>query len=433
MKILVDFSTANQDEYLFNYSIYECIIRPLVNKDVSIDVIMSKELVQKLVTPKNCRFIPLDYNLYKNFGYSIEEVFEFLYNGKDSNKYFLNITSIYKELLKNTTPDVIITFEYGNCILKNMFPKTLNLTWLGGVWKSIPPDFSAILDPINSCAYSSLIKFKNEIKSFKINENQQKDIKKLKSIFKNKIISTKIAQKELLQYKKQFKHLILLPLQLDGNIFNNECNFTSQLEYLDYVFSKVPREIGIIVTGHTVNIEEIKNIARDNKEKYPNLIIIDELFKYAPQSSLFVLPYIDAMINVCSSLVLKALLCDVPIISLSNNYNIWCQDADNLNDIITFLSTKHDNKDNIMYWYMTHYDIPVKKVCSKNFLYNYLKDKIKYSENIDFSFFKQEVDMKYVIDYYKKIKFNRTFKDKKLFDFKTICDKYIKKRNIKRG
>ena len=423
MRVLIDFSTASQDRKLFENSIGEWIIKPLSKeKYTHFDIIVSKELAKLLFSEKkdiykNCNFISLDYALYEKLGYNNEKVFNFLFSGKDSEKYFLNVENIYKSLTSGVSPDLILTFEFGNCVLKKIFPNTLSLTLLGGLWKSTKPDFSVVLDPINSCGYSFLVKYKDKINKFSINEEQKKDIQTLKRIYKDKIISTGVVKKELLELKEKYDHLILLPLQLQSYIFEEECNFKSQLDYLDYVMLRVPKNIGVIVTGHYVSIKEIRKIVAENKEKYPNLIILDELFNHV-QSSLFVLPYVDAMINVCSSLLLKAILCDVPIISLGKRYSSWCEDTNNLDNIENFLNLQHKNKDNILYWYMTHYDIPSKILISGSFLSNYLTDKL--NKDIDFLYFNEEVLMKDVIEYYSTLKYDKVIKTMPLLDFDLI-------------
>lgn len=409
MEILLDFSTAAQDEYLFNYSFYKCIIKPLENFDVKINIILPEGLYNRIKNKPEYNkhnLIPHNLNYYEQAGLDFIEVCKYLYTGKEIlPRYHDAIKTMYQKMILNINPDIIIPFEFGNCILKELLPEALHLTYLGGLWKSIPPDFSIVFDPINSVSYSSLVQFKDKIRAFKINAAQDEKINKLKEIFKQRIINTHIARNALLKYKKQYNKLILLPLQLQGYMYELESDFKSQEEYFEYVMQRIPENIGVIVTGHHACMESIK-ILLQNKN-YPNAIVIPELFRGVIQSSLFVLPYIDAMINVCSSLVLKALLCDVRIISLGKNYNIWCEDFADIENIVKKLNAPKNNKNNILYWYLTHYDFPTKLICSQNWLYNYFKKLLTKSGEIDFDYFEEFCDIDYVINYYTSVKYNK--------------------------
>ena len=404
MKLLFDFHTASQDEYLFDYSFYTSLIKPLEKYDVQIYVIVQKSFYEKVKDYKKSKgiyFIPLDIKLYENLGFKIENIFEFLYSEKNKDVYNSAILDIYKNILGNIQPNLVITFEVSNCILKQIFPNIKHITYLGGLWKSIPPDFSIVLDPINSVSYSSLVKFKDEINNFNIDNDLNNKIEQLKQIFKNNIIKTNIVRKEILKYKQKYDKLILLPLQLQCYFFENEVNFKSQEEYFQYVMNKIPNNIGVIVTGHWVNIEQIKKQVLE-KKKFSNVIFLDELSNYV-QSSLYVLPYIDGMINVCSSLVLKALLADVKIFSLGKKYNIWCQDFSDIDNIEEKLRQPNKNKNNILYWYLTHYDIPTKYIKKEGFLYNYLNKIIDLPNTIDFNYFSEIISINDVIKYYNSV------------------------------
>lgn len=433
MKILLDFSTAANDEYLFNYSFFECIIKPLEKFDTIVYVIVSSELYEKIKDIdlyRNIKFLSINLTKYVDCGYAIENVFYYLYTENNKEKYFSNISKIYKEILNDIIPEIVITFEFGNCVLQNMFPEALNLVYFGGLWKSVPPDFSVCFDPINSVSYSSLIKFNNEIKSFKITDEQNKKIECLKKIFIDNVRNTNIAKKEILSVKKKYNKLILLPLQLQGYMFENECDFKSQKEYFEYVMNKIPSDIGVIVTGHFGDISFIENYIKQNKKIYSNAIVIKELFNHPPQTSLYVLPYIDGMINVCSSLVLKGLLCGVKIFSLGKNYNIWCQDFHNIEDIREKLAQPKINKNNILYWYLTHYDINTSKIKSDSFLYKYILNMYKKRKKVDFNYFEEIISIDEVIDYYKNINYTKKFDKIKISFYKRILFKIYKLMNI---
>lgn len=416
MKLLLDFGSAASSEYLFNYSFYTCIIKPLLKNNWNISVIVPLDLynnIKDMDVYKNIHFLPLNLVDFVELKYTIPECFNFLYSGENKSKYMDNLTKIYKQVVGDIKPDVVINFEFGNCVLRKIFPDSLHLVYLGGVWKSVPPDFSVCMDPLNSVSYSSLVVFRDNIKSFKITDEQNKKIEELKNLFRQKIIDTNIVRKEMLALRKKYKHLILLPLQIQGYMFESECDFKSQQEYFEYVMQRVPKDVGVVVTGHFADISFLKSYVKKHKSKYPNAIVLDKLFKYPPQTSLYVLPYIDGMINVCSSLVLKALLCGVKIFSLGKIYNSWCADFDDIENIDEKLSLSQNNKNNILYWYLTRYDINTESFKADGFLNNYLTKSYQKKGNIDFNYFEEIIPIENVIDYFHKISFNKILNTKK--------------------
>lgn len=139
--------------------------------------------------------------------------------------------------------------------------------------------------------------------------------------------------------------------------------------------------------------------------------------------------------NLTSKTGLMALFWDKPVLSLVKTYNDWFKDGQGIEDLEKVLNQPKKNKNNILYWYLTHYIIFEKDFYKEDFLYNYLKEKFEEykNEGITFEFFNKVNDIdditKYTINFIKDYYVNiRKEKLKKCIEnIKQIFVKSLKK------
>lgn len=115
-------------------------------------------------------------------------------------------------------------------------------------------------------------------------------------------------EKQLLEISQNYKKTLLLPLQVSGRCsFDCLVDYQTQTDYLYSIVSKIPEDTALIVTEHPSYPELTKQVAQNLKEKFPHLIIRKE-FLSTQNASLFLLPYVDGVINVSSSIGWLALI-----------------------------------------------------------------------------------------------------------------------------
>ena len=96
------------------------------------------------------------------------------------------------------------------------------------------------------------------------------------------------------------------------------CSFESQFEFLQYVLSKVPEDIGVIVTSHPFYPQLTEGWVKYFSNKYPNFIF-DIIFQKYWSASQFLLNDVDAVITVSSSVGLQALLWEKPLVVIGSS------------------------------------------------------------------------------------------------------------------
>lgn len=412
MNILLNFEFASSSEYLFDYTYYKFILKSLkkLRKHSEIKILVPQtlhEILKKKKKYKNLDLYSIKEKDYLNKSSSVMTFQEQIYRDDYSWEQFEYFSNLYPKTLNNWIPDIIFYFEISNTLLRKIYPDALHITYLGGLWKAIPPHFSLCFDPTGAWATSSLVNYASEIKQFKISAKNNEKINKLKDIFKHKIKKTSLCKKELEYLKNKYSKLILLPLSIHSFIFETENDSKSQLEFMEKVFKQVPEEIGVIVTTHHAAPIFTPALIEHYRNKYHNFIYIEKFENYS-QSSLYCLPYVDAIINVTSSLGLKALLCDVKIISMGKYYNNWFKDAQGLENITELLNSPIKDKNNVIYWLLTHYDFVLPQYSNPNWICSYFErclEKFRKS-GINFNYFTEEQNIDKVINYYRRVKFN---------------------------
>lgn len=350
-----------------------------------------------------------------------KENFEYVFNDNNfsiiniSNKVLTNTLSqnekqLLSEILKNNLgdwcPDIIVSQGHisGKNIFGDIFPNALCLSTENAIFSRPPFSRTLSYDPYTSVPDNFPVRFADKIKQFEITEEDNLKIEKLKKAITGIVDKyNKLDDEMMFYYKQKFDKLVLLPLVGDKYIkLFKDCIFDSELELVERVMEKTPKNVGVFVTQADAyasltpeNIEYFSN-------KYSNFIYLQKTNErgYA-NNSLNYFKYIDAVFNITSKTAFMAMLWDKPVLSLSKQFNNWFKDVQGLDDIDEVLYTPYKNKNNILYWYFTRYVTFEQDFPKENFLYNYLETKLeKYRKNdIKFEFFEEINSIDKVFDF----------------------------------
>lgn len=316
------------------------------------------------------------------------------------------LSETIKNKLDNWVPDIIVSQGYKSAskVWSKLFPTALCLTQENAIFSRPPFSRTLSYDPYTSVPDNFPVRFADKIKQFEITEEDNLKIEKLKKAITGIVDKyNKLDDEMIFYYKQKFDKLVLLPLVGDKYIkLFKDCIFDSELELVERVMEKTPKNVGVFVTQADAyasltpeNIEYFSN-------KYSNFIYLQKTNErgYA-NNSLNYFKYIDAVFNITSKTAFMAMLWDKPVLSLSKQFNNWFKDVQGLDDIDEVLYTPYKNKNNILYWYFTRYVTFEQDFPKENFLYNYLETKLeKYRKNdIKFEFFEEINSIDKVFDF----------------------------------
>ncbi len=179
------------------------------------------------------------------------------------------------------------------------------------------------------------------------------------------------------EWRKKYKSLVLLPLQLSGRpAFDCLCDFENQIDYLAAVMDKMPLAVGVVVTEHPEYPQITDEIHRDMTKRYPNFIY-RKSFLEVENSSFFLAPLVDAVITVSSSVMWHAML-EGKIACVLGDSDSWpLADCRTLDELARALDEeKPDSKrfGEVFYALLTRYWIPETLMKDPVFMRTYLEN-----------------------------------------------------------
>ncbi|WP_041962297.1 hypothetical protein [Sulfurospirillum cavolei] len=309
-----------------------------------------------------------------------------------TNSYTQEQLIYYKELMSRKLeayiPDVIITFSPVP-FLASLYPNVLVLHHEFSIFSRLPYPMSWFLDPVGMHSSSYFDKFKAEIEKFHLYSGQIQLLGNFKQLCQQTLKKKSPFEAIFTQKREQFDYLVLLPLQFSRYyLFDDLVPFKSQYEYCVYVLDNVPTNIGVVVNMHPEYPVLSEDAIKFLQWKYPHFISLQE-FNTIYASGQFILPFVDGVITVSSSLALQALLFDKKVITLGKKCFHYLADSINLDNIEKTLSLPVKNKDAILYYILTRYAITPKYLHDPIWLSKFLNKSLdKFRDNgIDFGFY----------------------------------------------
>lgn len=176
-------------------------------------------------------------------------------------------------------------------------------------------------------------------------DNYRKQIKRVLSTvcpFNEKIIWA----------KKKFKHIVVFPLQVDGYFMvDTQIRGRSQLDLVVDILSRLPKDCCLVVTDYvskdvksSVILEETKILIQ---AKYKNLIFDNDINKTFC-SSQFLVPEVDGVVTISSSVGLQAAFWRKPLYVFGSNYVSYFKTADSVINLIRQLGSEINRDDKVV-------------------------------------------------------------------------------------
>ena len=329
---------------------------------------------------------------------SLDEIYGATLEKRITPEQTANLKKVILGKLGNWRPDMVVAYPLTLNWLHDIFENTPVLVNEWAIFSRAPLPRSIYFDPCGSLDFSFLNKFKQEIQNYQLTEEQNRQVE----AFKRKFVSLMNERMNVLflmnPYLKKFEKLILVPLVGSYRV-KDMSGFPDDATIIQEVMEKVPQNVGVIFTGHNQDKMSYGYVIA-YQQKYPNFIYIPQLSSFGMQSPP-VFPYVDAIVNHLSATGIMAMLWDIPVIPLDGHYNDWIKDADSLDDLEKVLSAPKRNKNNMIYWYMTHYAIFENRFNDAGFYKSFFINKLKKfkEKGITFDFYEKINDFQEVAEY----------------------------------
>lgn len=368
------------------------------NADVKF--VLNEALTQAFEQHNKYDVITIDhFEMVKPLNLSSKDLSRQWYRNTYSDLVLSQYESLIKSKLNGFQPELIFSFTPVS-FLRRIFPDALVITFETVLYSRNPFPLTLYLDPFGNLGDMGVCRFEKELKSYQIGKREKVLVNNLKKSVQA-IMNEKTPFKSVFNsYKEKFDHLVLLPLEIEDHfVFRALCDFNSQFDYLTYVLDRVPSNVGVIVTTHPMNDVLNEGMVQFLKNKYPSFIYDASLKEYQ-NSSQFLFNDVDAIIVVATTLAVQALLWDKKVFSLGEKAYDFVADSTTLDNMREVLDSPTEDKDNILYWLLTHYAISDFYMFDEKWFASRIKRMLEYKnthKQIEFDFFESIDDDETII------------------------------------
>jgi FMN phosphatase YigB (HAD superfamily) len=256
-------------------------------------------------------------------------------------------------------PDVIVCYESSAPFLEHAFPEALLLHNTLGMLSRAPYPETSCLDPFGIGKDAFLRRFGDRIRGQTLTGAQEQQIENLKNAYRRAVAENSPVRRSLV--RQGFERVVLLPLQVSRYFMFDEngpenARFETQLDLVRYVLERMDGDVGVLVTMHGAEDHVMTpDVLEELKREFPNFLHSPELQRVRWVSQ-HLLPHVDGVVTVSSSVGLQALIWDLPVFVVGRSHVAGIADATNLTQASAMLRRGEGSRKNgALYWLLTHY------------------------------------------------------------------------------
>jgi hypothetical protein len=163
--------------------------------------------------------------------------------------------------------------------------------------------------------------------------------------------------------RSKYRRLCLVPLQCSNYYaFDEQCGYRTQFEFLVDVLATAPADVGVIATEHLPWGPALKRGNFDDNldylcERFPNFIFTEKFRSYYYPSQ-FIVPLVDGVFSVSSSVGLQALLFNRVLGTLASTHLAGVAHATTIGGFFERLEAPAEPRNDFLAWQLGHYLIP---------------------------------------------------------------------------
>lgn len=278
-------------------------------------------------------------------------------------------------------PDVIISFAIQTDFLAHLWPDALRLHVETGPFSRNPYPFSLFFDHLGMYGRSIIARAGKQLHSYTPTPDALGLVRALRA--RNAVAINATDPFRLIDFRKRFDKLVLLPLQVSGYYsFDLQASYRTQFEYLLDVLSAAPPDVGVIVAEYLEWGEVLKDRgSAENlaylKSNFPNFIFLDQFRDYFSPSQ-FLVPRVDAVWSVSSNVGYQALLYNRLLGSPTTSHLAAIAHATHFSSFFATLNASNSvNNDPALAWLLDRYLVPEALLSDGRWLRGYFAQRIQ--------------------------------------------------------
>ncbi len=283
---------------------------------------------------------------------------------------------ISSHLPNNFQPDVIFVWESPMYFLEKIFPSARIIYQIPGFFSRAPfPEFIKFDKGLLNRADDAVCTADKQ-------PSVDGDLEQLRNVDKIFFHSLNLVEPLISEFKQKFKGLVLLPLQIDHYFMvDYQLQRKSQFDIVLDLLKKSPSNIGVLITNYWSGNLRSAVLSEENvnylREKFENFIYIEK-FNSIQSVSQLLLPMVDGVYTISSSVGYQAAYWGKPVLSIGKSHISKYNTANNLEEFL-----QQVGKNSIF-----HRDDLIKlDILNSNFPVEWIKDKplnfMKWIESFD--------------------------------------------------
>lgn len=327
---------------------------------------------------ENCEVIVLTQNELRHISLNYLSASNLLFKREES------VSKVYAELmaekLNDWIPDVVVSFLAPLPDLSEIWKDVTTIYAEFGIFSRVPYPRTFYFDHHGMFRNSALRVFSHELLNGKPNPE---DVEHLRNFRNNYLypfyLKRRILDHELAKKSSGFEIKLLLPLQFSNYFGFDSCsNYADQFDFLISILDSIPKNIGVFVTEHSGWPEVItQHNLQYLQKRYENLLWSPRLSKIRAASQ-YLLPEVDGVITVSSSMGLQSMAWDKPLFSPWESHLKGFSFVNSLSDITVDIikSYKSGCYDNVVIELLSRYYVTERFAYDGESFHDYLKKRV---------------------------------------------------------
>lgn len=331
------------------------------------------------------------------------------YKNEYTEEQLQSMVTLIHNVLDGYVPDVIMTWESPIPFMSVAFPDALVVYENYGAISRHPFPTTQAIDIFGLFKNSYIAQLKSNLESGDIlipdlTKKQSYNLSKIREKIKKSLnLSNPFANYAL--HNNGFKYVALVPLQVSGYYaFDGNVPYKSQFDYLCHILDNMSSDVLVVVTEHTsypsIFTPRTLNYLR---KRYSNFYWHEELNEVKGASQ-YLLPLVDFVVGTTSSVLLQAVILDIPVKVIGDSHVSIFSSPHGLHRAERIVNRHHKNSfDKIIYHLITKYwHNQEEKVHNGAWLSNYLDNTLNKFRN-------NKLNINFYLDY--KLDEERVIKD----------------------
>lgn len=298
------------------------------------------------------------------YGAPNSAILDGLQHGRWPEETVARHAALLRSRLEGFEPDVIVCWT-ASAPLRAAFPDALILHAEVGPFSRSPYPAQMVFDPQGGFGHSLLATEAEAIRAATPEPGDLESFHRLRERLREHHAATTAFTGTERRLREQYRSLVLLPLQFGGEFgFDTNGPFRNQGEYLFHVLERIPPDVAVIVTHHGTSLWVGDRIDEETQEYLasacPQALFVP--YDAMPNAGQALVPHVDAVISVSSSLGMQARFWGKRLIAPGwSHLARWC-DSPRVEDLAEGALPPPRDDDAAFAWLMRHYWMDIRSV-----------------------------------------------------------------------